>query len=530
MPPADNREPIPPGLEIHYEPRRPELDPTLNVIVDVDRAGEPRNRLVTIGDSITHGFMSGAIFRTDLSWPAIVAFELGEFRAFRRPVYEPPSGRGGIPLDIERALRAFEARFGSKADWHEYVSVARWLHDYLDGIEDYWERGAGSKTPPADEIVHNLAIYGWDLRDTLSLTATKVRRRIGRARDDVWFPKQKVQDDNDRAALFVLETARGPRNRFLTPLGAARVLGDQGTDASDAGPGIETLVVLLGSNNALQTVTRLEVAWSGTGYDDVEKKGGYTVWRPEHFAAEWALLVEELSRIKARHVIVGTVPAVTIAPIARGVRGKARLGSRYFPYYTRPWIRDEDFDPDSDPHISEEEARAVDSAIDAYNRTIIDSVAAARESGLDWYLFDLGSLLDRLASKRYLSDPAARPAWWTPYALAPELERLDPVPNTRFFASGPDGRTDGGLFSLDGIHPTTIGYGVIAHEVIQIMNLAGVEFRAPTGDPNPEPAKVDFSRVLASDTLINQPPTSLSGQLATLGWLDDKLDWVRALF
>ena len=145
-------------------------------------------------------------------------------------------------------------------------------------------------------------------------------------------------------------------------------------------------------------------------------------------------------------------------------------------------------------------------------------------------MLDLGGLLDRLASKRYLSDPAARPAWWTPYPLPPELASLDPVPNTRFFASGPTGRTDGGLFSLDGIHPTTIAYGVIAHEVIRIMNRAGVEFRMPTGEPKRGPGAVDFSRVLASDTLISRPPTSLSGDLATLGWLDDKLDWVRALF
>jgi hypothetical protein len=62
------------------------------------------------------------------------------------------------------------------------------------------------------------------------------------------------------------------------------------------------------------------------------------------------------------------------------------------------------------------------------------------------------------------------------------------------------------------------------------MNLAKVEFRTPTGDPKPQPGAVDFSRVLASDTLINRPPTSLSGHLATLGWLDDKLDWVHALF
>jgi hypothetical protein len=72
-------------------------------------------------------------------------------------------------------------------------------------------------------------------------------------------------------------------------------------------------------------------------------------------------------------------------------------------------------------------------------------------------------------------------------AVKAELASLD----QRFFASGPGGRTDGGLFSPDGIHATTIAYGLIAHEVIRVMNLAKVEFRAPTGDPKPRPGAVD---------------------------------------
>jgi hypothetical protein len=38
---------------------------------------EPAHRLVTIGDSLTHGLTSGAVFRTDLSWPAIAARSMG---------------------------------------------------------------------------------------------------------------------------------------------------------------------------------------------------------------------------------------------------------------------------------------------------------------------------------------------------------------------------------------------------------------------------------------------------------------------
>jgi hypothetical protein len=39
----------------------------------------------------------------------------------------------------------------------------------------------------------------------------------------------------------------------------------------------------------------------------------------------------------------------------------------------------------------------------------IDSVRTARADGLDWRLFDLGGLLDSLATRRYVTDPDARP-------------------------------------------------------------------------------------------------------------------------
>ena len=66
-------------------PREPVEDPTLGIEVDREADGRPRNRLVTIGDSLTHGFQSGAIFNTDISWPAIVARELRSPRRDTRP-------------------------------------------------------------------------------------------------------------------------------------------------------------------------------------------------------------------------------------------------------------------------------------------------------------------------------------------------------------------------------------------------------------------------------------------------------------
>ncbi len=149
----------------------------------------------------------------------------------------------------------------------------------------------------------------------------------------------------------------------------------------------------------------------------------------------------------------------------------------------------------------------------------------ARTEGRDWYLFDAAGLLDRLASRRYLKDPTAKPEWWDEvggaYQLPPELQALTPVPDSRFFLSGPNGRTQGGLFSLDGIHPTTIGYGIIAQELIKIMQLAGVKFYQQdgkterTGDIN-----VNFSSLIAADSLISRPPRNLLNLKDTIGGLD----------
>ena len=517
----------PDEVQIRTSPREPVTDPTLGIQVPPSAQRTAKHRLVTIGDSLTHGFMSAAVHRTDLSWPAIVAYELGlSADEFRFPTYEWPSGPGGLPLDLERLARAFEKRFGDRLDFWEIVSAGLWLRNYMDAVEDYWERGPGSATPPSGTPFHNMAVYGWDVLDPQLLTATIVANRLGEPTTEALF-SQIVEHHQDRAAWPVLRGAR-KGNRGRTVLEAA-------ADMSRSAEGVETLIVMLGSNNALGSVVKLRPAWTPEDYDGMPPeqrlvaKMDFNVWRPTAFDADWQLLVERLRKIDAQHVLVATVPSVTIAPIARGTDNKISPGSRYFPYYTRPWITDDDFDPKRDPNITSDEARAIDSAIDAYNDTIIASVAAARRDGLDWYLFDMGSVLDRLAIRRYINSPWARPSWWTPYELPPQLLALNPVPNTRFFRSGPAGRTDGGLFSLDGVHPTTVAYGVLAQEVIKVMELAGVAFNGRDGQPRQGPVVVDFDRLLLTDTLISRPPASVTNTLGLLGWLDDHLDWVQRL-
>ncbi|MGY1810517.1 hypothetical protein ACI8AF_24365 [Blastococcus sp. SYSU D00669] len=507
--------------------REPQFDPTLGIPVRPHPRGAPPHRLVVLGDSLSHGFQSGAVYATELSWPAITAAELG-WAGYRYPTY---GGPGGLPLNIELMLRRLEERFGSRLSIWETPLAVFAARGFMDEVEDYWERGPGRTPPRIGRYVHDLSVYGWDLRDVLSRTASGLESAIERPGDS--FVDQVVENATERAALRVY-----PRwdddVRDQTLVQAAAALGREHDADTDCG--IETLVVFLGSNNALQAVTELEVVWSGSGFQDLRRKGRYTVWRPDHFATELSELAAAVRAIEARHVIWCTVPHVTIPPITRGLGAKVRPGSRYFPYYARPWVTDDRFDPARDPHLTERDARAVDAAIDLYNAAIEETVRTARKGAggaepRDWLLLDVAGLLDRLASRRYISDPNARPDWWTPYPLPPALAALRPVPDSRFLAAdGRGGRAAGGLFSLDGVHPTTVGYGILAQEIVSIMSAAGVAFHDASGRRRAEPVLIDFAGLLRRDTLVRRPPQLLDSALGLLGWADENLGWVtRAL-
>src|ERR1700730_4069101 len=84
--------------------------PDLGIPVTAGLRASAKHPLVTIGDSLTHGFQSGAIFLTDLSWPALVARSGGYYTQFNRPHYDK---YGGLPLNIEYVQRSLEAKFGT---------------------------------------------------------------------------------------------------------------------------------------------------------------------------------------------------------------------------------------------------------------------------------------------------------------------------------------------------------------------------------------------------------------------------------
>jgi len=524
---AGLREPgTPDDVVVTSEARRPVDDSTLGIPVQLKPAvGNPRNRLVSLGDSLTHGFKNFAVRESRLSYPAMIARELGWEREFRIPLYDSP---GGLPLDLEWLLRELEGEFGERLGGiGEAVATFNAARRLLETHEDFWERGTGSRYMRQPNINHNLAIYGWDLRDVLSRNADSSRDELAPAVDNrvPGIP----QNAGAIAALRVLESARDAGGKALTPIEAATQLGADGslTDAGQPLPdedGIETLTIFLGSNNALPTVLTLDLKWSRLDYANLGAKQAYTVWRPTHFAAELRAVADAVRRIRARHVLWLTIPHVTIAPIARGVGGKVGDQSRYFPYYARPWVKEASIlaNPKRYPHLTAGQVRAVDSAIDQYNEAICDHVRAARNAGLDWHVIDLCGVLDRLATRRYVEHPEAQPDWWTPYEIPQALvDALGFTPTTEFLRSGPGGITAGGIVGLDGVHPTTSGYSLIAHECIKVMKQIGVRFYTPAGEERQDP-QVDFAAVVSQDTLLSQPLRSGVSTIEQLGTLDER--------
>ena len=61
------------------------------------------------------------------------------------------------------------------------------------------------------------------------------------------------------------------------------------------------------------------------------------------------------------------------------------------------------------------------------------------------------------------------------------------------------------------------------------MELTGVKFFTSAEAPRSGPVTVDFARLLAADTLVSDPPHSVSSDLKLIGWLDEKVGFSRSM-
>jgi hypothetical protein len=481
-------------------------------------------RLVTIGDSLTQGFQHGAVRRTSWAFPAMVARAL-DVPTFRAPDFAA-DGWGGPLLDLELLLGRLSAHAGEKLDLWDVPRALLTIQHSMSAVEDYWERGGGAQPASSGPIHHNLGVWGFEVRDALSLSDAVCAKNTPSPRDDLLL--QLPGHAMYRTARRVCNPGQQRALADLTPIDLAQRLGQE--------QGIENLVVGLGANNALGTCLSLKVRPShSSDLTLLAHERDCNLWEPQHFASVYGDLARQLARVSAQRIFLMTIPHVTIAPVTRGVspearaRGTSELEAGYYEYYTSFWIWDAHFSSRRNRYLTREQARRIDSTIDAYNDYI--RTEARRR---DWQVIDLCELLDQLAFRRNEGQPryslpvglleALRANPLTQFRVRPDGEVLL---DTRFFRIPPvapsadeDSKAwqtayRGGLFGLDGVHPTTVGYGVIAHEVLSAFQKAGV--------PGADPARLDWRAIVANDTLLTEPPALLKSLESTLDALFAKL-------
>jgi hypothetical protein len=462
-------------------------DPTLGIEVPNLSKGTPIHRLVAVGDSFTQNFQSGAIFRNGWSYPSIVARELHVFDDFLYPDY---GGPGGLGFNLEELLRVLEKRFGDRLTALDAPAAYFVARTYLKQVKTYWERGEGSnftKGYTDGVIPHHLAVSDFDMPQLLHTTANKLLEKLqspeGRVRG---LPT--VSHAMTRAALVVLSRTKQD-GRLLSIMEAVAALGAAGTREGTAGPGIESLLVWIGVEAATSPLASLHLYRSNPS--DIEDSVGLSpFWQPVHFAYHLARLRDQIKKVGARQVLWGTIPPPGVFPIIQGVRELDDYG--YFSFYTRPWTAGR-FNPRYHRHLTGTNVRYIDDAITEYNVSITNMVREERLQGRDWRLVDLASMLTELAQATCHSPDNLQKL------LPPVLARLEPPPDTRVFLSDAEGRTQGGLISLDGLHLTTIGHALIADRFLAAMHDGQA---GQAGDAR----RVDFKSAVAHDTLVNAPP------------------------
>jgi hypothetical protein len=481
-------------------------------------------RLVSIGDSLTQGFQHGAVRRSEWSFPAMVARALGA-QPFRAADFHA-DGQGGPLLDLELLLDRLAAECGTRLDLWEVPQALFAIRHLMAQVEDYWERGPGVQPATTGPLHHNVGVWGFDVRDASTLSEAVCTRHIPRPRDNL--VRQLPELAMYRTARRVLNPSARHDFAHLTQLGVARQIAQR--------EGIENLLVGLGANHALGTCVSLKIRPSeSTDLERLAHERQSNLWQPEHFAAAYRDLAREVEAIGASRVFVCTVPHVTIAPVTRGISPHARLAqgnereAGYYEYYTRFWIWDRHFDPRRNGHLTRQQARHIDATIDAYNASIREEARQRR-----WHVIDLCALLDELAYRRNAGQPPFRfPAGLvsalarnplTRFRVRPDGEVLLDTRYMRIPREPPPEQADsdewksaykGGLFGLDGVHPTTTGYGLIAHEVLRALASAGV--------PGADPARLDWDAIVEHDSLLCTPPSLLVSLEATLDTLFAKL-------
>ena len=483
-------------------------------------------KLVAIGDSLTQGVMNGAISRTELSYPALIARAMGltVWRPDIPDIDENPGHQNdfrvpylpgeGIPLNIEALLQYIEREFDANIEGlEEWVGqFLRHLANYMDELEDFYENGEGAQASSYSGIYHNLAVPGFRVLDSFRVDSEYCRAQI----QDVGF-FLRLLNRNDILNPFPSEPLYRIAQRVLNPrLDRDRMRWTQITNLrqiTETEGKIENLILFLGANDCLGTVVHLDVKDMARergipASDPEERRKNYNLTSPETFQENYEEMVSQISDAISpdTKVFVGNVPHVTIPPITRGIPADERhpTNPRYFhhygAFYAHPQRTDWSYRP-----LTGNQVIAIDRRIDRFNVIIQQTLDRVPENGI-WRIVDICRSLDDLAVKRNGAEGREREL------LENFFNRLDisdhplleeaPIPSTLRLETDGEQRIQGGLFSLDCIHPTTVGYGLIAEDFLHAMRAP--EFRDQ--EPERNNWRLDWDDIISEDSLIRHPP------------------------
>jgi hypothetical protein len=466
---------------------------------------DPTVKLFTIGDSISQGLMSLGVARTDLAYSTWIARSLGldVGDAFSSPEYRVPEyPAGGLLVNLEAVMRRLYEAFDVDISGMEWTRFAAEVDAVLDAAEQYYERGEGARPYRGGSVrwFHNVSVYGCDVADSWLVTPKACKAQIA------------ATPGGDDGFLGV------PNASFYRT--ALRVLNPSLSDGLDhfsqiewlrhhaTSEGVESLLLWLGPNNAVGSAILLNIAETQSTLDrrpielslEERTREKWNLWRPDDFRPEYAELLDRIDAIMRHNtdprwrVFIANIPHVTIVPLATGIGEPPQAGERYFSHYTYPPLaRSKRVVEAGGPHLTEAQARHIDATIDGCNEHIVALMEEknARHRERRYHLVDICGGLDLLAYRRNDEQPGyAFPAYFKDNVALPM--------DTRYYHVDRAGqRLAGGIVSLDGVHPTAIGQGLLAHEFLQVMKAAGVH--------GADPAALPWPQIIASDTLYQQP-------------------------
>lgn len=522
-------------------------------------------KLLTIGDSLSQGFMSFAAARTDLSYSTLIA----EHFNWGRGVY-PDWPEGGLPLNLEDVLRRLNKNYGSDISGIiEWPSAFGKISAIIDQVERYYERGDGALNKPAINIMptatlfggvqyHNVASRGFTVADAWQLSAQdayhKVENSPGLGNGLLSFPSESFY----RTAVRVLNPNFDPASDNFTQL-------DWLEYHNQHSGGVENLFLWLGANNALGTALTLKVnqtsrdgdafngAQGSNQYDHFAREDkGWNLWHPDDFAVDYQTLLDKVHDIQTRtnidpvthqqtdwRVFIATIPLVTAAPIIRGFgtrenidvddynpqtgQWEGRAPVSYGQYYTYfPFDLERAKTPGM--HLNRLEVLHIDDCIRRYNSIIAQKITHLNNeliAGGDrrrYYIVDIAGAFNQMQVRRNRFNPT--------YEYPNFFKFIFPRLNPYYYDCDANGNLkNGGLFSLDGVHPSAIGQGLIAHEFLKVMRNAGVPMvtaRPNAQLPNETFTNQEWKKIFDSDDLYCKPITLMQ----ELYQHNDLLKWI----